>query len=390
VGEAATTISANRKVDPAGLSHTLRGELDWIVMKAMEKDRNRRYESASDFAKDLQRYLDDEPVEACPPSTAYRLGKFYRRNKTLFATVATIAAVLFVATVVSSTLAAWAVRAENAARVNLAQSRRSEAVAKKDRATALDAMALAKRQEKLAKQQRVAAEYNNYVSSIRLAQNELNRGETSNMFGTLTSLVPEPERPDFRGWEWYSLFSQFHGARFTCPFQRGAIAWSPDAKSLATVDRVPGLVNIWDVRNGQLTLSLKGLPDSINSMSWSPDGRYLATGGDRRKIVIWGIPSGKKIRSLHGHTTAIRCIDWSADGRLASGAEDGGIYIWDAQTGEKPVRLTATRQIHSLDWHPDGSLLLAVAGHVFSTKRGGWVFPKASIWDTRNGKKIAT
>ena len=64
----------------------MRGELDWIVMKALEKDRNRRYETANGFAADVQRYLDDEPVEACPPSAAYRFRKFARRNKAALAT----------------------------------------------------------------------------------------------------------------------------------------------------------------------------------------------------------------------------------------------------------------------------------------------------------------
>ena len=67
VGQAATTVSANRRSEPRRLSRLLRRELDWIVMKAFEKDRNRRYDTASSFAADVQRYLDDEPVQACPP-----------------------------------------------------------------------------------------------------------------------------------------------------------------------------------------------------------------------------------------------------------------------------------------------------------------------------------
>ena len=59
----------------------MRGELDWIVMKALEKDRNRRYETANGLAADIQRYLDDEPVQACPPSAMYRFRKFARRQQ---------------------------------------------------------------------------------------------------------------------------------------------------------------------------------------------------------------------------------------------------------------------------------------------------------------------
>src|SRR5206468_731457 len=76
LGQASATVSANRQSDAKRLSQLFRGELDWIVMKALEKDRNRRYESASAFAADVQRYLRDEPVLACPPSAMYRFGKF--------------------------------------------------------------------------------------------------------------------------------------------------------------------------------------------------------------------------------------------------------------------------------------------------------------------------
>lgn len=80
-GEALASISALRHTEPAKLSKLMRGELDWIVMKTLEKDRGRRYETANGFAADVQRYLNDEPVTACPPSAGYRLRKFVRRNK---------------------------------------------------------------------------------------------------------------------------------------------------------------------------------------------------------------------------------------------------------------------------------------------------------------------
>ena len=79
--EGLPTLAANRGTEPAKLTRLVRGELDWIVMKSLEKDRNRRYETANGFAMDVQRYLADEAVQACPPSAAYRLKKFVRRNK---------------------------------------------------------------------------------------------------------------------------------------------------------------------------------------------------------------------------------------------------------------------------------------------------------------------
>jgi tetratricopeptide (TPR) repeat protein len=90
VGQRATMISTQRSSDPRRLSQLVRGELDWIVMKALEKDRNRRYETASAFAADVERYLADEPVQACPPSAWYRFRKFARRNRGALAVVGLI------------------------------------------------------------------------------------------------------------------------------------------------------------------------------------------------------------------------------------------------------------------------------------------------------------
>jgi eukaryotic-like serine/threonine-protein kinase len=113
LGKAATTVSTQRQSEPKQLSRLIRGELDWIVMKALEKDRNRRYETANGFAMDLQRYLNDEPVQACPPSTWYRFGKYARKYKKMLATVAVFAALLVAATVISIGLASWALRERN-------------------------------------------------------------------------------------------------------------------------------------------------------------------------------------------------------------------------------------------------------------------------------------
>jgi eukaryotic-like serine/threonine-protein kinase len=104
------TLAANRGTEPARLTKLVRGELDWIVMKALEKDRNRRYETANGFAMDVQRYLADEPVQACPPSAGYRLSKFVRRNK---GGLAVAALVMFFLALLGSG-AGWVVRDRSA------------------------------------------------------------------------------------------------------------------------------------------------------------------------------------------------------------------------------------------------------------------------------------
>jgi tetratricopeptide (TPR) repeat protein/serine/threonine protein kinase len=100
------SIAAQRHTEPAKLTKLVRGELDWIVMKALEKDRKRRYQTANGLAMDVRRYLNDEPVQACPPSAGYRLRKFARRNKASLS----VAASVFVAMTVMAASVGWAVR----------------------------------------------------------------------------------------------------------------------------------------------------------------------------------------------------------------------------------------------------------------------------------------
>jgi tetratricopeptide (TPR) repeat protein len=107
-----TEIARCRHTDPPRLMNLLRGELDWIVMKALEKDRTRRYETANGFALDIRRYLADEPVTAAAPSAVYRFGKFARRNKAALSVAAAIAFILVIATAASTWQAIRATKAE--------------------------------------------------------------------------------------------------------------------------------------------------------------------------------------------------------------------------------------------------------------------------------------
>ena len=139
------SLAAGRQTEPIQLSKQVRGELDWIVMKALEKDRNRRYETANGFALDIQRYLDGEPVLAAPPSTTYRLKKFARKHRTILTTVTLLTLILTTGIAVSAWQAVRATRAESKART-------SERQAKNDRVIALNQQLLAEEREKRAKE----------------------------------------------------------------------------------------------------------------------------------------------------------------------------------------------------------------------------------------------
>ena len=108
--ESLPSVAAQRRTEPARLTKLVRGDLDWIVMKSIEKDRVRRYETANGLARDIQRYLDGDAVEACPPSARYKLLKFARKHRAALATAGAFAFLLVTATAISIGLALWADR----------------------------------------------------------------------------------------------------------------------------------------------------------------------------------------------------------------------------------------------------------------------------------------
>jgi serine/threonine protein kinase len=115
LGATLSAVSARRGTEPGRLAGLVRGELDWIVMRCLEKDRNRRYESAGGLAKDVQRHLTGDAVEACPPTLGYRLRKAYRRNRAAVLVGSAFALLLTVGVAVSSFLAIRATKAEGVA-----------------------------------------------------------------------------------------------------------------------------------------------------------------------------------------------------------------------------------------------------------------------------------
>ena len=173
------SLAEQRRVQPAQLRRAVRGDLDWIVMKALEKDRSRRYATASDLARDIERHLRDEPVEARRPSASYLFRKFARRNRVVLTTTILVFAALVVGTVASTTQAIRATRAERvaeAARDDEAQQRR---IAEEQRKAANTARAAEAQQRDEADKRRSQAEANfhqawssfgSYFTSVRQSE----------------------------------------------------------------------------------------------------------------------------------------------------------------------------------------------------------------------------
>jgi serine/threonine protein kinase len=175
LGQAATTLSTQRQSDPRRLSQLFRGELDWIVMTCLEKDRNRRYQTANSLAQDLERYLHDEPVLACPPSALYRFRKFARRHRAVLVSVSLIALALVAGTAVSLWQAWRATRAESLAEERF-QAEQAARVAESKRRlqarSALDANTSLLLGDLLARQQTLTEEHKKFLRQALQAYEE--------------------------------------------------------------------------------------------------------------------------------------------------------------------------------------------------------------------------
>ena len=202
-----TAIANHRKAEPPRLIHLVRGDLDWIVMKALEKDRTRRYETANGLAMDIQRHLNNEPVVARPPSAAYKFQKAYRRNKFMFAASAAV----FIALVAGLGLAAIGWHQTRLERDKAVQARAGEEAQRKvaqlaemaAQASAKDALA----SQKKAEEQALAARRNAYSSDMNVAQEALAVNNLRKARLLLDRQRPQPGQTDLRDWEWRYLWN---------------------------------------------------------------------------------------------------------------------------------------------------------------------------------------
>ena len=401
LGQAASTISANRKSDPKRLTQLCRDELDWIVMKALEKDRNRRYESASAFAADVQRYLADEPVLACPPSAAYRCRKFAKRYRAALATAVTMAAGVLLA--VGSLAAAVVVLAESNAEVSAKQKQTNAALDREKQTSEALKRSLDREQQVM------------YFHRIALAEREIE----ARRVGRAEELLAECP-PRLHGWEWHYLKrrSRQEPITFRGLGRIDSVAISPNGRMVASTSRGSGEIRIWDRTTAKELLRLSGfvgsagivfhpdgkslisagsddtlriwdvttggelrklhVPEGAGALTVSPDGRLLVTSGRDNTLRVRDVADLRELRTLRGHTRMIYEAAFGPDKLLATGSFDGTVRVWNATTGGT---------IHTLRGHAGPVLGVAFRRDGKQAASCG-VDGTTRVWDVVTGKMV--
>ncbi|MBI3411918.1 MAG: protein kinase [Planctomycetes bacterium] len=420
-GHALPAIAAYRKTESQRLPGLLRGELDWIVMKALDKDRSRRYETASSFARDIQRYLNDETVEACPPSVGYRLRKFTRKHKTMLATAAALAIVLLGGIAASLWQAVRATSAESEAKTQRDAAIASEQIAQEERTKVnkqRDEIARASEELSLAKDQ---LRHNLYATQTNLLQVSWDASNMRRFYEVLDKLRSK-SHDDLRGFEWH-YWDRLSHAELRVLEVGPTLAVSQDGRHIVTngtrTEKSIAL-KVWNVPAGkeQYTLSFEGEQFWNAYAQFSHDGSRLAVQlldmslgapGARRKsragsIHVYDAASGKQLFSRDGWFQGIAL---SPDGRRVIANEGSPedelgphteVAIYDVDSGERTTSLSIDAESRAMPqlfmFSPDSSSVIGTLQKMegLGKEGGGGVGRVTAIlrvaWDSSTGKEL--
>ena len=368
--EELSTVAAQRGAEPAKLDRLVRGDLDWITMKALEKDRQRRYETASDFARDVEACLKQEPVAACPPNLRYTLTKFLRRHQTGVG----FGAALAVAILVGSGLSIWqAIRASHQAQ--LAQARRREADAQRQVATQAQSRA-----------QQSATE----VSHL-LARQYVDKGtqltDEGNYYGALLWFA-EALRRDSSEPASEALHRLRIGATLrACPkllqvfTHRGdvnSVAFSSDGRRLVSGSS-DGTARVWDAHTGTPLSPPLVHSNEVVCAGFSPNGQRVVSASFDHTARVWDALTGSPISAPMTHASNVLHAAFSPDGRrVVTASMDKTARVWDATTGQ-PVTPSLVHEdvVWPAAFSPDGRFVLTAS----------WD-KTARVWDAETGLPV--
>jgi len=394
-GATLTAVASSRKVDAPKLIHLVQGDLDWIVMKALEKDRARRYPTAYGLAVDIQRHLNLEPVQARPPGRLYVFEKMVRRHKVVFFSAVLVLGVLLV----SLGGAMMALVMINHARKATEEQLRSALLAEA-RATRMsgqpgqrfDSLATvgtaANIRPDLAVRNEVIACL--AVSDLRVATQKTITGHARN---ELASFDPGLDHYAFGETNGTIVISAAADDRVT------AVLTAPGHKLVAVGgfsgdgnyltarygrEQEGETVWVWSVAQQRAILQLWQEPDSTNQSSFvlagdfSPDSRFFFNSDTDGKISAYELPSGRELGTYAAGRAFGQLIASPGDTRLACFSPvDRHLEIRDRESGKTTLTLDCPAMVSAVAWSPDGRRL-ATAGKDYNIY----------IWEAATGRQL--
>ena len=415
-------IAAARKTEPARLSKLVRGEVDWIVMKCLEKDRTRRYETASALARDVERHLKDEPVEACPPSAGYRARKFARKNKRWLVSAVVIATLLVTGAADGMwlLLRAWGAEARATAALQDEQIAVRQATEAEQEACRQRDLAQAERQE--AETARQSLRRSLYASDIQLAEEAWESGNFFRMRELLDGQKPRAGEDDLRGFEWHYLRRLGSAVRMTMlaygthwgklsPDGTHYVGIGKNVAPKATEVNSEVELRLLDVASGRQVRRIVPFPGEeirpyTHSLAFSPDGKRFSVaalvrdgaGPEGWKIQVFEWETGRVVCTLADLDAMPRPVAFDpSGGRLAvvygrsRGTTGSELKIWRLDDGKELLAIPLTdRQIvhrHSVVFSPDGARLAALTNPAGPFETHG-SSGEVRVWEADTGREL--
>jgi WD40 repeat protein len=409
-----TTVARCRQSDPPRLLHQIRGDLDWIVMKALEKDRERRYETANGLGQDVRRYLVNEPVVARPPSRLYRLQKTVRRNKLAFGAIAAVALSLMLGLVSSSLLlvrerkeARHASLAALETRTTLSASDFLEGSRLQSEGRLREALAYFTRSlinnpsngAALARLTTVLA-YHSWAVPVRSIK-PAHAAEYSPDGASIFTIAPDGAS---RLWDSHTGQPLTESGRFGTNVL--SVRFSADGKRILTVMR-DGTLWLWDVQTGKPGGDPARFGNDIHSAEFSPDGKHILTTSFKQihmsgvekqdaptgnvwssdiigyssehTMKLWDTAGAEAVLESSKQNGLVDSAQYSRDGStIMTVSPAGATQLWNARDLQPLSGPFGCTNVESLQLSPDGHRVVVVS-------QDG----RVRVWDLKSGKPCA-
>jgi WD40 repeat protein/serine/threonine protein kinase len=288
-------------------------DLDCIVMKCLEKDRSRRYDTANGLARDIERHLNNEPVVASPPSRIYNLQKLYRRNRLVVSATALIILVGMLGG--GGILWQWG-SARQHARLEHQERKRAERASERALAT-------------LARMEAI---------EVRRAEEYYEAGDRGNMLTYLALILRQNPSNRVAAERLFSTLSHRHWSRLACPpllhsNRVTSAMFSRDGRWVVT-SAADNTARVWDANSGQIVAGPFRHNAEVNTAEFSPDGHFVVTASDDFTARVWDARTGLPVTEAIPHSAQVKLARFSPDGQIfITLCDDRTARLWDAHTG---------------------------------------------------------